>query len=57
MRHFYFRLLVGIIWMAAAVCALGANLPFAALYAVLGILFLGTARSIWKKNKAADDGR
>lgn len=58
MRHFYFRLFACIIWMAAAaVSALGANLPFAALYAVLGILFLRAARASRKKNKSAEDGR
>ncbi len=41
MRHFYFRLILGIVWLAAALfCITGADLPFAALYAALGILFL-----------------
>ena len=52
MRHFYFRLILGIVWLAAAVVsAAGANIPFAALYAVLGVVFLWSAYSIWKKDK------
>ena len=52
MRHFYFRLILGIVWLAAAVVsAVGANIPFAALYVVLDIRFLWSACSIWKKEK------
>lgn len=52
MRHFYFRLILGIVWIIAAVySAVTANLPFAALYVVLGIVFLYSAYSIWKKEK------
>ena len=58
MRHFYFRLIFGIVWLAAAVVsAVGANIPFAALYVVLGIVFLRSAFSIWKKEKREDNGR
>lgn len=46
MRHFYFRLIFGIVWLAAAaVSVVKANLSFAALYVVLGIIFLWSARS------------
>lgn len=52
MRHFYFRLILGIVWLAAAVVsAVKANISFAALYASLGIVFLWFAFSIWKKEK------
>lgn len=52
MRHFYFRLILGIVWLAAAaISATKANNSFAALYAVLGIVFLWSAYSIWKKDK------
>ena len=52
MRHFYFRLIFGIVWLAAAiVSAAGAIIPFAVLDAVLGILFLRSAYSIRKKEK------
>ena len=58
MRHFYFRLIFGIVWLAAAVVsAVGANIPFAALYVVLGIVFLWSAYSIWKKEKGEDKER
>ena len=52
MRHFYFRLILGIIWLAVAVVsAVKANISFAALYGVLGIVFLWSACSIWKEGK------
>ena len=52
MHHFYFRLILGIVWLAAAVfSAVRANISFAALYAVLSIVFLWSAYSIWKKEK------
>lgn len=52
MRHFYFRLILGIVWLAvAAVITVKANISFAALYALLGIVFLWSAYSIRKKDK------
>ena len=58
MRHFYFRLIFGIVWLAAAVVsAVGANILFAALYVALGIVFLWSAYSIWKKEKGEDKER
>ena len=56
MRHFYLRLILGIVWLAAAVVStVSTNIPFATLYVVLGIVFLWSAYSIWKKEK--DNGR
>ena len=56
MRHFYFRLIFGIVWLAAAVVSVvKANISFAALYAVLGIVFLWSACSISKKEKDKDN--
>ncbi len=56
MRHFYFRLIFGIVWLAVAVVsAVRSNIFFAALYAVLGIVFLWSAYSTRKKEK--DDER
>ena len=52
MRHFYDRLIMGIVWLAAAaVSAVKANISLAALYVVLGIVFLWSAYSIRKKKK------
>lgn len=52
MRHFYFRLILGIVWLAVAVVsAVEANISFAALYVVLGVVFLWSAYSTWKKEK------
>lgn len=51
MRHFYIRLVLGVIWLnVAVVSAVSGNLLFAALYAILGSVFLYSAYSIWKKN-------
>lgn len=56
MRHFYFRLIFGIVWLVAAVVStVKSNFSFAALYAVLGIVFLWSAYSIRKKGKDKDD--
>ena len=58
MRQFYLRLILGIIWLAAAVVSIvKANIPFAALYFVLGVVFLWSAWTIWKKEKDKDGGR
>ena len=58
MRHFYFRLILGIVWLiAAVVSAMGANIPFATLYIILGIRFLWSAHSVWKKEKKNGDNR
>mgnify|MGYP007123086644 CR=1 FL=1 len=52
MRHFYFRLILGIVWLAAAVVSvMKANISFAALYVVLGIVFLWSAFSNSKKGE------
>lgn len=51
MRHYYFRLVIGFVWLAAAVASMvTANIPFAILYVVLGIIFLYSAYTIHKKN-------
>lgn len=56
MIHFYFRLIFGIVCLAAAVVSVvKANISFAALYAVLGIVFLWSAYSIRKKEKDKDN--
>lgn len=58
MRHFYFRLIFGIVCLAAAVVSVvKANISFAALYAVLGIVFLWSAYSIRKKEKDKDNNQ
>lgn len=52
MRHFYIRLVIGVVWLIAAVVSgVTANIPFAVLYVVLGIVFLYSAYTIWKKEK------
>lgn len=52
MRHMYIRGIIAVIWLAAAIVSvyLG-NLEMAAFYIILGIIFLLSAYSIWKKEK------
>jgi len=50
MRRCYIRLVVGLIWLVAAICAaLQGNISMMALYAGMGVVFLYTSYSMWKK--------
>ena len=52
MRHFIIRLIIGIVWLILAVFrAAELNLLLAALYAVIGVVFLFSAYKIRKKQK------
>ncbi len=52
MRHFYFRLILGIVFAACMIFSLIImNIPFVLLYLVLGAVFLFSAYSLWKKDK------
>lgn len=52
MRYFYFRLILGIIFICCMIFSLVTmNIPFALLYIFLGGVFLCSAYSIWKKEK------
>ena len=52
MRHFYFRLILGVVFVICAVYSfITANIPFALMYVVLGGVFLYSAYTIRKKNK------
>ena len=52
MRHFYIRLIMGVIWViAAAVSLLTMNIPCLILYLVLGIRFFHSAIAIREKEK------
>ena len=58
MRHFYFRLILGIVFIGCMIFSfVTVNIPFAVLYLVLGILFLSSAYSLWKKEKNKDNRR
>lgn len=49
MRHYYFRLFFGIIWLLAALVSfLSANIWFSILYIVLGACFLLSAYHLGK---------
>lgn len=52
MRHFYIRLIIGIVWIiAAAVSLFNSNYTAMGLYLLLGAVFLYSAYSIRKKEK------
>lgn len=52
MRHFYFRLILGIVFVACMIFSfVTMNISFAILYLVLGGAFLSSAYSLWKKDK------
>lgn len=56
MRHYYFRVLMGLVWMVAAVVSgVNGKVSMAALYGVLGVVFLYAAYTIWKKTGKAGD--
>lgn len=56
MRHCYFRVLLGLVWMVAAVgSVVNGKFSMAAIYGVLGVVFLYTAYTIWKKDKKTGD--
>lgn len=52
MRHFYFRLILGIVFIVCMIYSfVTMNVLFALLYVFLGGVFLYSAYSIWKKEK------
>lgn len=52
MRHFYFRLIIGIVWLiVGGVNALCGSFLMFVLYLAVGTAFLLSAHSIWKKEK------
>lgn len=52
MRHFYFRLILGIVFIVCMIYSfVTMNIPFALLYLVLGGAFLFSAYWLWKKDK------
>lgn len=53
MRHCYFRILMGLIWLVVAVVSgVKGNISMAAIYGVLSVVFFYTARAIRKKEKS-----
>ena len=52
MRHFYFRLMLGIVFVACLIFSLITfNFPSVLLFLFIGASCLASAYSIWKKNK------
>ena len=56
MRHFYLRLLVGMVWLAAAiVSAMKGNMTMLAVGGGAAAGFLYSAYTIWKKEKGGKE--
>ena len=52
MRHFYIRLILGIIFIGCVIFSfVTANIPFSLLSLALAGVYLYSAYSLWKKNK------
>ena len=52
MRHFYIRMILGIVFVVCMIYSLiTANFYFALFYLVWGAMLLISAYSLWKKNK------
>ena len=52
MRHFYIRMILGIVFVVCMIYSLiTENFYFALFYLVLGAMLLISAYSLWKKNK------
>ena len=52
MRHFYIRLVLGIVFVGCVIFSfVSANIPFALLSLALAGVYLYSAYSLWKKNK------
>ncbi len=52
MRHFYFRLVLGVVFIICTVYSfITSNTQFVLMYLALGGVFLFSAYSIWKKEK------
>ncbi len=51
MRHVYFRGILGLIWMAAAIVSgVSGHFEMSVLYVILGGVFLYSAYTTWKKD-------
>jgi len=52
MRHMLMRLVIGLVWLAAAiVSAVTLNFSMVIFFGVMGVAFLFSAYSIWKKDE------
>lgn len=56
MRHVYIRGILSLIWLAAAIVSgISGNFEMAALYVILGGVFLYSAYAAWKKEGKKGD--
>lgn len=58
MRHVYFRVILAVVWLAAAIVSgMSGNIEMVVLYVILGGVFLYFAYTAWKKEKGRKGGR
>lgn len=58
MRHVYIRGILALIFLVAAIVSgVSGNLEMTALYVIMGVLFLYSAYSTWKKEKSGKGGK
>lgn len=52
MRHMLMRLVMGLVWLVAAVInVFSMNFPMVFFFGVMGVAFLCSAYSIWRKSE------
>lgn len=58
MRHVYIRVILGLVWLVAAIVSgVSGSMEMTAFYVILGGVFLYSAYSTWKKEKSGKGGR
>ena len=52
MRHIFFRSILTLVWLAAAIFSIfSGNIPWAVFYLIIGGACLGSAYRMWKTKK------
>lgn len=52
MRHVYFRGIIGLVWLAAAIVSgMSCHFAMAALQVALGVVFLCASYTLWQKER------
>lgn len=52
MRHVYFRGIIGLVWLAAAIVSgMSGHFAMAALQVALGVVFLCASYTLWQKER------
>ena len=52
MRHVYFRGIIGLVWLAAAIVSgMSGHIAMAAFQVALGVVFLRASYTLWQKER------